>query len=157
MFSTQYLRVNSEDMSSVANATYDNAIPQALFAGVTKFNNRVYFANATLNAIGDDATLGDVNLAGHIGLKGINGNTGLAFLQYVASKGTTIDTTDATTGKITWNGSKFTINKPTEIVLSGVTSTTVNALYVAGRTQLGSNSAEAPNETLIHGKIVIDP
>lgn len=43
------------------------------------------FANATLNKIGDDAFLGDNNVAGCVCIKGNNGATGLTFIPYSGS------------------------------------------------------------------------
>jgi len=40
------------------------------------------FANNKWNKIGDDAYLGDINKGGHIGIQGINGNTGIFFTTY---------------------------------------------------------------------------
>lgn len=37
------------------------------------------FANATWNQVGDDVAIGDHNIAGCLGIKGLNGNPGLAF------------------------------------------------------------------------------
>jgi len=42
----------------------------------------VTFANDTLNLMGDDCYIGGINKAGHIGIKGNNGNTGLFFITY---------------------------------------------------------------------------
>ena len=65
-------------------------------------------ANGTWNTIGDDAYFGDINKAGHIGIKGKNGNTGLLFVTYNQSSNTT-------GGAITWDGTKFSITSNTAI------------------------------------------
>lgn len=65
-------------------------------------------ANKTWNKIGDDAQIGDINKAGHLGIKGINGNTGIFFTTY----GQTVDTAG---GAITWDGTKFSISSTTPI------------------------------------------
>lgn len=43
------------------------------------------FANATWNLVGDDAFIGDDNIAGHFCIKGNNGTTGLQFNSYTSS------------------------------------------------------------------------
>lgn len=60
-------------------------------------------ANATWNKIGDDAYLGDCNVAGCIGIKGANGNPGF---QFYKSDGTGAGkmTTD---GNLLWNSNKI--------------------------------------------------
>lgn len=65
-------------------------------------------ANNTWNVMGDDAYFGDINKAGHIGIKGKNGNTGLFFVTYNQSSNTT-------GGAITWDGTKFSITSTTAI------------------------------------------
>ena len=65
-------------------------------------------ANGTWNTMGDDAYFGDINKAGHIGIKGKNGNTGLLFVTYNQSSNTT-------GGAITWDGTKFSITSTTAI------------------------------------------
>jgi len=40
------------------------------------------FPNNTWNNVGDDVTMGDFNSAGLLGIKGLNGNTGIAFHPY---------------------------------------------------------------------------
>ena len=64
--------------------------------------------NNTWNKIGDDAQLGDINKAGHIGIQGINGNTGIFFTTYN-------QTTKLTGGAITWDGTKFSITSTTAV------------------------------------------
>lgn len=61
------------------------------------------FANNTWNKIGDDAYLGDCNVAGCIGIKGANGNPGF---QFYKSDGTGAGkmTTD---GNLLWNSNKI--------------------------------------------------
>jgi hypothetical protein len=43
------------------------------------------FANGTWNNVGDDCALGDCNQAGAIGIKGLNGATGIYFVPYSGS------------------------------------------------------------------------
>lgn len=45
----------------------------------------VTFANNTMNAMGDDAQIGDQNVSGAICIKGVNGNTKIRFLPYSGS------------------------------------------------------------------------
>lgn len=54
-------------------------------------------ANGTLNNIGDDVAIGDVNSAGALGIKGLNGTTNLRFIQHNATAA----------GTLSWDGSKF--------------------------------------------------
>ena len=65
-------------------------------------------ANNTWNTIGDDCRLGDINKAGHIGIQGVNGNTGIFFTTYN-------QTTKSTGGAITWDGTKFSITSTTAV------------------------------------------
>lgn len=70
-------------------------------------------ANNTWNKIGDDAELGDINKGGHIGIKGLNSNTGIFFVTYNQSSNTT-------GGAITWDGSKFIITGTIDTSISGL-------------------------------------
>lgn len=48
----------------------------------------VTFANSTYNTVGDDSQIGDIDVAGTLGLRGYNGQTALAFVnQYGSSSG----------------------------------------------------------------------
>ena len=60
------------------------------------------FANNTWNKMGDDCYIGDCNFAGCVGLKGINGATGLRFIQRDGTAG----------GTLSWDGSKFNLSAP---------------------------------------------
>lgn len=60
------------------------------------------FANNTWNKMGDDCYIGDCNAGGCIGIKGMNGTTGIRFVQYNATAA----------GTIAWNGTKFTVSAP---------------------------------------------
>lgn len=60
------------------------------------------FANNTWNKMGDDCYIGDCNVSGCVGLKGINGATGLRFIQRDGTAG----------GTLSWNGSKFNLSAP---------------------------------------------
>lgn len=58
-------------------------------------------ANATRNNAGDDCGFGDCNIGGCLGLQGINGATGLAFIQQGASW------IGGNNYRLTWNGSNM--------------------------------------------------
>ena len=73
-------------------------------AGTSQFNGVVKFANNTWNTVGDDAQMGDINKAGHIGIQGLNGNTGIFFTQYNQS-------TKTVGGSISYNGTNFVFDK----------------------------------------------
>ena len=52
----------------------------------------INFANNVLNNVGDDASFGDHNKAGSIGIKGKNGATTLTFLPYSGNTSQSIST-----------------------------------------------------------------
>ena len=61
----------------------------------------LHLANGTRNNAGDDCGFGDCNIAGCLGLQGLNGATGLAFIQQGASW------SGGNNYKFTWNGSNM--------------------------------------------------
>ena len=62
----------------------------------------LHLANGTRNNAGDDCGFGDCNIGGCLGLQGLNGATGLAFIQQDASwRG-------GNNYRFTWNGSNMT-------------------------------------------------
>ena len=61
----------------------------------------LHLANGTRNNAGDDCGFGDCNIAGCLGLQGLNGATGLAFIQQGASWN------GGNNYKFTWNGSNM--------------------------------------------------
>jgi hypothetical protein len=61
----------------------------------------LHLANGTRNSAGDDCGFGDCNIAGCLGLQGLNGATGLAFIQQGASW------SGGNNYKFTWNGSNM--------------------------------------------------
>ena len=80
---------NSNTANSATKATQDedgNVIKStyAKLSGAT-FTGAVNTANNILNSIGDDAYLGDQNIAGCIAIKGKNGATGIYFAPYSGS------------------------------------------------------------------------
>ena len=64
-------------------------------------------ANGTANKIGDDSQLGDFNVAGTLGIQGLNGATGIALLQ----QGTTWGNTGNYT-KLSYDGTTATLTSP---------------------------------------------
>jgi hypothetical protein len=71
----------------------------------------INFANNTWNTVGDDAYFGDCNIAGCVGVKGKNGETGVNF---ISKDGTT-------SSKLCISGSNLTINGNTIITSAGGT------------------------------------
>ena len=61
----------------------------------------LHLANGTRNNAGDDCGFGDCNIGGCLGLQGLNGTTGLAFIQQGASW------SGGNNYKFTWNGSNM--------------------------------------------------
>ena len=61
------------------------------------------FANGTWNTVGDDAYMGDCNVAGCIGVEGKNGATGLSFQPYSGSTAQTLKTDGAGTMTVSNN------------------------------------------------------
>ena len=64
----------------------------------------LHLANGTRNNAGDDCGFGDCNIGGCLGLQGLNGATGLAFIQQGASW------SGGNNYRFTWNGSNMTSN-----------------------------------------------
>lgn len=62
----------------------------------------LHLANGTRNNAGNDCGFGDCNIGGCLGLQGLNGATGLAFIQQGASWG------GGNNYRFTWNGSNMT-------------------------------------------------
>lgn len=62
----------------------------------------LHLANGTRNNAGDDCGFGDCNIRGCLGLQGLNGATGLAFIQQGASW------SGGNNYRFTWNGSNMT-------------------------------------------------
>lgn len=83
--------------------------------------------NNIWNNVGDDAALGDCNVAGCVGVIGLNGTTGLNFVQYGGSAA----------GTIKWDGTNFSLSKALPVG-SGGTGITSNPSML---TNLGSTAA----------------
>lgn len=62
----------------------------------------LHLANGTRNTAGDDCGFGDCNIGGCLGLQGLNGATGLAFIKQGASW------SGGNNYRFTWNGSNMT-------------------------------------------------
>lgn len=77
------------------------------------------FANGTWNNVGDDCALGDYNHAGVIGIKGLNGATGIYFVPYSGSTAQKITIDGAGTMSITGKISADTL----QTIQNGVIST----------------------------------
>ena len=77
------------------------------------------FANGTWNNVGDDCALGDYNIAGVIGIKGLNGATGIYFVPYSGSVAQKISIDGAGTMSITGKVSADTL----QTIQHGITST----------------------------------
>lgn len=75
-------------------------------------------ANGIANKIGDDSQLGDFNVAGTLGIQGLNGTTGVALLQ----KGTTWGAT-GNYAHITYDGTYIKANKLLQITANSNTVT----------------------------------
>jgi len=112
------------------------------------------FKNNTWNKMGDDANVGDHNVAGHFAVQGINAETGIAFFK----KGD-----DSNYGTLNYTGSLFAFNKPVNIagntkVTGNITATgdsTVNGnSVVKGAATVNGNAVVGGNAT-INGKLKI--
>jgi len=107
------------------------------FTGVetgTTFTGAVNFANNTFNLIGDDAYLGDQNVAGCVVIKGKNGASGIQFNPYSGSTSQKISIDGSGNMTITGNivsdatGTLGSTAKPFhQLVLGGATNATVDA------------------------------
>lgn len=75
--------INGVAFNGSANITIQDSTKLALSGGT--LSGALNFANATLNKVGDDAYLGDNNVAGCVCIKGNNASTGLTFIPYSGS------------------------------------------------------------------------
>ena len=69
------------DIENIKNDYVTRTTNQTI-TGTKSFTASVSFANNTWNAVGDDVRMGDRNIAGHVGLQGVNGQTGIRFFQH---------------------------------------------------------------------------
>lgn len=81
---------------SLSDHTHDDKVSKS---GDT-MTGALNFVNNTWNKMGDDCYIGDCNTSGCIGIKGINGVTGIYFVQK--------DATAA--GRMTWDGTNFILS-----------------------------------------------
>lgn len=86
--------LHTENYASIADGRYVKK------AGDT-MTGALHLANGTRNNAGDDCGFGDCNIGGCLGLQGLNGATGLAFIQQGASW------SGGNNYKFTWNGSNM--------------------------------------------------
>lgn len=73
-------KVNTEQISNVY--TINSGEGTISVNGGMNVSGAVNFANATWNRMGDDCYIGDCNIAGAIGIQGINGSTGLYYADH---------------------------------------------------------------------------
>lgn len=74
--------VDGQHASAFATAGHTHAyLP---IAGGT-MTGPLNFANGTYNVVGDDVAIGDINVGGCLGIRGLNGNTNIRLVQYGAS------------------------------------------------------------------------
>lgn len=81
-------------------------------------------ANNVYNKVGDDVQIGDINQAGKLGIKGINGATGIQFVPYSGSTSQTLSIDGAGRATLTSN---FTVSGTTD-----ATSSTAATLISSG-------------------------
>jgi hypothetical protein len=99
-----WAELKKADSSKVIDASH---IPTSVLDGrwVKKagdtMTGALHLANGTRNNAGDDCGFGDCNIVGCLGLQGLNGATGLAFIQQGASW------SGGNNYKFTWNGSNM--------------------------------------------------
>jgi hypothetical protein len=86
--------LHTENYASIADGRYVKKSGDTM-------TGALHLANGTRNNAGDDCGFGDCNIAGCLGLQGLNGATGLAFIQQGASW------SGGNNYKFTWNGSNM--------------------------------------------------
>lgn len=90
------------------------------------------FANGTYNKVGDDVQIGDVNKAGRLGIKGLNGATGIEFVPYSGSTSQTFSIDGTGCGTLT---GLFAISNSNNTVTIGSQNANFTHIY---------NSANVP-------------
>ena len=96
------------DVKGLGSAAYTNSTAYAAASHTHSYlplsggtlTGALNLANNIWNNIGDNCALGDCNVSGCIGIKGLNGTTGLNFIQYG----------ETAAGTIKWSGSNFTFS-----------------------------------------------
>jgi hypothetical protein len=86
--------LHTENYASIADGRYVKKAGDTMIGAL-------HLANGTRNNAGDDCGFGDCNIGGCLGLQGLNGATGLAFIQQGASW------SGGNNYKFTWNGSNM--------------------------------------------------
>lgn len=86
--------LHTENYASIADGRYVKKSGDTM-------TGALHLANGTRNNAGDDCGFGDCNIGGCLGLQGLNGATGLAFIQQGASW------SGGNNYKFTWNGSNM--------------------------------------------------
>ena len=113
ILANKYIAESTDDASSTSTGTLivngGVGIAKKLYVGTeSHFSGAIYTANNTWNQMGDDAYFGDINKAGHIGIQGKNGNTGIFFTTYN-------QTTKTTGAALTWDGTNMTFDKAVKL------------------------------------------
>ena len=113
ILANKYIAESTDDASSTSTGTLivngGVGIAKKLYVGTeSHFSGAIYTANNTWNQIGDDAYFGDINKAGHVGIQGKNGNTGIFFTTYN-------QTTKTTGAALTWDGTNMTFDKAVKL------------------------------------------
>ena len=135
-----------QSVDGSGNVSWSLADIGAAASSHTHNESDITWSNGTLYPIGDDIYIGDVNQAGHLGLKSHPaGNTGLAFIKQATANDTTISAPSGTSiGKITWDGTKFSITSDTAI--AGTITNATNATYAVNATALYTTSVSNATE-----------
>ena len=89
------------------------------------------FANATWNQVGDDVAIGDHNIAGCLGIKGLNGNPGLAFYD---SSNTLLSKLVGTTSQL-----QRVSGDNTYTIIDTASPYITNGVYVFDRSEIGTS------------------
>lgn len=89
------------------------------------------FANDTWNKVGDDVAIGDCNVAGCLGIKGLNGDPGLAFYNY----------SNTLLSKLVGTANQFqrVSGANTYTIIDTASSYITNGVYVFGRSEIGNS------------------
>ena len=111
--------------AGLAGKSNNHEHPYLPLSGGT-MNGALNFANGTWNTVGDDVAIGDINIAGTLGIIGKNGNTSIRLVPYGAST-----TTGTNTPGVVW-----TCNDNASSTISGV-------LYGTFSGNLSGNSTSA--------------
>ncbi len=128
------LKSELQALKDYINNTLTNKLKEFVKKAGDTMTGALNFANNTWNKMGNDANIGDHNLAGKICIQGANGDTGLAMYQ----KGS-----ETNYGTLNYNGTKFSFSKPVDI--AGNTKVT-GTFTATGNTTIQGN--ETVNGTI---------